>query len=65
MSEASNLSIPAATGRVGREDRAGAHDLEGLREGQPAPHQVADAFEPEEAGVPLVHVEHLGLPARR
>ena len=44
---------------VGREDGAGAHHLERLGEGQPVTDQVADALEPEEAGVPLVGVEDL------
>ena len=45
---------------MGREDGAGAHDLECLVEAEAAADQVADALEPQESGVALVRVEHLG-----
>jgi len=48
-------------GRVRGEDAAGGHDLESLAEGQPVlRHQVADALQPEERAVALVHVEDAG-----
>ena len=48
-------------GRVGGEDAARPHGLDGLRVAEAlVDHELADALEPQEAGVPLVRVEHLG-----
>ena len=44
---------------VGGEEAAGAHRLDRLVEAQPPVDPFADPFEPEEAGVALVGVEHL------
>ncbi len=52
-------------GRVRREDRARAHDLQRLVEAEAAADQVADALETQESGVALVGVEHLGRRLRR
>ena len=55
-------SMPAGTGRVGREDGAGAGDLDGGVEVETLVlGQLADPLQAEEAGVALVGVEHLGL----
>ncbi len=48
---------------VGGEDGAGAHRLAGLVEGQALLDELADALDAQEARVPLVHVEDLGLGA--
>jgi len=48
-------------GGVGGEHVAHHGGLPGLLEGAPGPfHRAADAFEAEEGGVPLVHVEGVG-----
>ena len=63
---AGKRSMPAGTGRVGGEHRAGPHRLEGLGEREPVGlHQHADALQAEEAGVALVGVEHLHGHAER
>ena len=49
--------------RVGREDGARAHGLDGLVEAQTAGHQLPRPLQPEEAGVALVGVEHLRVEA--
>ncbi len=46
--------------RVGREHRAGAHELQRLGEREPVGDVRRDALEAEESGVPLVHVEDIG-----
>ncbi len=46
--------------RVRREHRARAHELQRLGEREPLADVGGDALEAEEAGVPLVHVEHVG-----
>ncbi len=52
--------------RVGREDAAGPHGLDGLAVGEARVlHELADALEAEEAGVALVRVEHLRVDAQR
>ena len=51
---------PGRHRRVRREHRPGPDDLHGGVEPEPLVGQLADPLEPEEAGVPLVGVEHLG-----
>ena len=51
---------PRGDGRMGGEHRPGAHDLKRFPEGQSDGDQVVDPFQPEEARMPLVGVEHLG-----
>ncbi len=58
---------PVDAGRdrgVGGEHAAGAHGLDRLGEGQAAVDPLTDTFEAEEAGVTLVHVEHLRVEVR-
>jgi len=51
--------VPRRDGSVGGEDAGGEHHLPRLREGEAVRrHQVADPFDDEERGVPLVHVVH-------
>ena len=56
--------MPAGTGRVGGEEAAGPHGLDGLVVAQARVlHELTDPLEAEEAGVALVGVEHLGVDA--
>ncbi len=58
--------MPAGTGGVGGEDRAGANSGQRLVEVEAGGgDQFADAFGTREAGVTLVHVEDLGGRADR
>ena len=52
--------MPAGTGRVRGEHRRRPHHRQRGVEVQPGVDQLADALDAQEAGVALVHVEHLG-----
>ena len=56
----SKRSMPGGHRRVGREHRAGAHELQRLGEREPLGDVRRDALEAEESGVALVHVEDVG-----
>ena len=55
--------MPAGTGGVRGEDAAGAHDLDCLGERQAGLDQLADPFQRQEPGMPLVGVEDLRVQA--
>ncbi len=57
--------MPAATGVCVVNSATTPDDLDGGVEGDAFGHQLADALEPEEAGVALVGVEHVGIDAER
>ncbi len=56
---------PGRHRRVGGEDATGPHGFDRFGERQALAHQLPGPLQAEEAGVPLVGVEHLGLEAER
>ena len=65
MSSTREAVDPGRHRRVGGEDAPGPHGFDRLGERQALAHELADPLQPEEAGVPLVGVEHLRLEAQR